>query len=408
MKRKEVMYCIDGYHSYRSVEHPGLIGLMQTCVDFGAKYGKFDVKDAMTMRKAVTKETASLALKTKEKLRSELIQPVDDGTVSLCIDMYTDDYQKRAYLDVHASWIDSNFQLKHAALAVRHFGTASHTAINIAAALTEILTEFGLSENDTPFTTDHGSNIVAALHSNIRLDCVCHRLHTVLETAWRETKRDNEDAAKYETAVSDLCRFAKQSTGVQEQLPKSLKHGGDTRPWVAMYRRSDSVESSFDALVPILTAKGRLDLIGNVSRSLNLEILSITKCVKTVFESLEKVNEPTLQLVAPSYYLLMKKLAPPARESNSMRMFRDYMRKYLDEKFYTSIKALHWIATFLDPTFKQMEFIPQVTAADVHFRRNLLIDLDGWILAEMQVVQDKMERNELNESVGLELYIYIF
>jgi len=44
------------------------------------------------------------------------------GTVSLCTDMYTDDYRKQSYLDVYVSWINRQFQKHHAALAVRHFG----------------------------------------------------------------------------------------------------------------------------------------------------------------------------------------------------------------------------------------------------------------------------------------------
>lgn len=71
-------------------------------------------------------------------------------------------------------------------------------------------------------TTDHGSNIVAALKNGIRLDCLCHRLHTVIDSAWKDTCQDVAEVAAYEAAISDLCRFAKQSTGVQEQLPKSL------------------------------------------------------------------------------------------------------------------------------------------------------------------------------------------
>jgi len=50
-------------------------------------------------------------------------------------------------------------------------------------------------QTDTPVTTDHGSNIVAALRNTIRLDCLYHRLHTVLESAWRDTRRDEPEAA---------------------------------------------------------------------------------------------------------------------------------------------------------------------------------------------------------------------
>lgn len=206
------------------------------------------------------------------------------------------------------------------------------------------------------------------MKNNIRLDCLCHRLHTVLESAWRDTKRDEQDAATYETSISDVCRFAKQSTGVQEQLPRSLKHGGDTRPWVSMFRHADSVEASYDALVKVLTERNRLSLIANVNRSLNREIMEITRSMKEVFESLESSNEPTLHLVVPSYYLMQRKLKPVARESKVMLTFRQHLLTYLDNKFWTSIKALHWMTTFLEPTFKSFEFIPQVTMEDIRFK----------------------------------------
>jgi len=266
-----------------------------------------------------------------------------------------------------------------------------------------ILSEYGLSEQDTPATTDHGSNIVAALRNAVRLDCLCHRLHTVLESAWRDTRRDDPDAAAYETTISELCRFEKQSTGIQEQLPKSLKHGGDTRPWMSMFRRAESVEASYDALVTVLTGKDRLDLIAGVNRSFNRDVLEITKSVKQVFESLEKGEDATLMLVVPSYYLLMKTLAPVVRESGTTKAFKDNLRRYLDSKFWPSINALHWMATFLDPSFKHLEFLPQNSSDDTQFKRNLLQDLDAWMMEEVNVVTETLNaRRNAEEQAGLE------
>jgi hypothetical protein len=340
LKRKEVEYCVEGYQSFRAVEHSGLKELLQTCVDFGARYGKFDIGETLAKRSAVSRETVRMAADVKKQLAEVLKEPIEDGSVSLCLDLYTDDYRKKAYLDVHATWVARDFTMKHAALAVRHFGTIAHTAENILAAVSGILREFGLSEHDTPVTTDHGSNVVAALRNSVRLDCVCHRLHTVLDTAWRDTKNDEPEAATYETSVSDLCRYVKQATGLQEQLPMSLKHGGDTRPWVSMCRRAESVECSYEALVKLLTARDRLETVANVNRTLNREVLDITKSAKQVFEALQGINTPTLQLVAPSYYLLRKQLQANPRETKPSAKFRQNMAKYLDNKFWTSIKAL--------------------------------------------------------------------
>lgn len=162
LKRKEVVYCVDGYHSFKSVEHQGFTDLLQTGVSFGAKYGKFEVRNAMYMRKAVSCETSAMASDVKKCLTERLKPMSEDGTVALTIDLYTDDFRKKSYLDIHASWIERDFRMYHTALAVKHFGVSSHTADNISEVVSGILQDYGLPEEDTPATTDHGSNIVAA------------------------------------------------------------------------------------------------------------------------------------------------------------------------------------------------------------------------------------------------------
>ena len=51
-------------------------------------------------------------------------------------------------------------------------------------------------------------------------------------------------------------------------------------------------------------------------------MLEVTKSVKDVFEALEKISEPTLHLLAPSYYLLHGKLQPVHGECVSVALFR--------------------------------------------------------------------------------------
>ncbi|XP_065650824.1 uncharacterized protein LOC136078968 [Hydra vulgaris] len=150
---------------------------------------------------------------------------------------------------------------------------------------------------------------------------------------WKDTMAEEPEAATYESAVSDLCRYVKQATGIQEQLPKSLKHGGDTRPWISMFRRADSVEDSYDALVVILTNKDKLSTIANISRKVNREIRDVTDGIKDIFEGMEKVTEPTMQLVVPSNYLLIKRLQPAPGLTTAAATFRQKLIKYLDLKF---------------------------------------------------------------------------
>ena len=37
LKHKQMQYCVNGYNSFKSVEHDGIFELMQTCVNFGSK-----------------------------------------------------------------------------------------------------------------------------------------------------------------------------------------------------------------------------------------------------------------------------------------------------------------------------------------------------------------------------------
>jgi len=149
-----------------------------------------------------------------------------------------------------------------------------------------------------------------------------------------------------------------------------------------------------------LCCAGKLELVARVSRTINKEIMDLTKCVKEVFEALEHNRVPTLQLVAPSYYLLQRKLQAVPQECRSVTLFRAKLRKFMDEKYWTSIKAIHWIACFLDPSFKQLHFLPTTKREDVKFKRDLISDVDKWIIEEMNAVENKLNAQASSANDG--------
>jgi len=48
----------------------------------GAKYGKFDVGEILAGRKAVARETQTLAALTKDMIKGRLKEPIDDAAVA--------------------------------------------------------------------------------------------------------------------------------------------------------------------------------------------------------------------------------------------------------------------------------------------------------------------------------------
>ena len=54
--------------------------------------------------------------------------------------------------------------------------------------------------------------------------------------------------------------------------------------------------------------------------------------------------------------------------------------------FEMSLKAHHWLVTFLDPHFKRFEFLPVCANEELVFKTRLCSDIDNWVLKHMEQV----------------------
>ena len=147
-------------------------------------------------------------------------------------------------------------------------------------------------------------NIVAGLRDPPRLDCACHRLHTVFNDSYKETQNQCPKFKEHEDAVCILCKYVKQATGIQETLPVSIKHSGNTHPWTSIYRRSHSINKSYMKLSEKLTERGRLPFLAAVDKCLNDQVRDVAELFSDVFENLQYSTRPTINIVIPSYYKL--------------------------------------------------------------------------------------------------------
>ena len=191
IKESQLAICTLGYQSFHSLESEGLRKFAQTFVDLGAKRGRFEVsitESTLFGRNAVQHYCLSKAATLQNKLKDALVEPISASAVALTTDMWTDSYRKLSYLDVHTFGITDDFKMEHSLLAVDHFGTDSHTGDNILEHYSRIVEEYGLVSVSSPVVKDKGSNMVAGLRDAPRIDCACHRLHTVFNDAYKETQ----------------------------------------------------------------------------------------------------------------------------------------------------------------------------------------------------------------------------
>ena len=184
---------------------------------------------------------------------------------------------------------------------------------------------------------------------------------------------------QYEDAVANLCKYVKQATGIQETLPVSIKHGGNTHPWTSIYHRAHSIHESYTKLSEKLTERVKLPLLAAVDKELNEKIRDVTEVLNCVFENLQFNTRPTINLVIPSYYKLSAMPIHEDLDSLEIATLKQNIHSLLDEKLYSSITQFHWIATIFDPAFKSLSFLPDSTPADRKFKRNLLKNLPGWL-----------------------------
>ena len=228
IKESQLAICSLGYQSFHSLESEGLRKFARTFVDMGAKRARFEVSihdGTLFGRNAVLHLCLSKAVVLQDKLKDSLYEPISASAVALTTDMWTDNYRKLSYLDVHGFWITDEFKLDHSLLAVDHFGKDSHTGDNILKHYSRIVEEYGLISVSAPVVTDKGSNMVAGLRDSPRIDCGCHLLHTVFNDSYKETQSQCQKFKEYEDAACVLCKYVKQATGTQETLHVSIKHG---------------------------------------------------------------------------------------------------------------------------------------------------------------------------------------
>ena len=162
--------------------------------------------------------------------------------------------------------------------------TRKKTGDNIKAAISSALEDLGINiaSDQITFTTDRGSNMIAALRSEERLDCVAHILNTVQRNAFDAKKGCLAEITELLSAVKGLVRYFKK-TGLQTLLPKALQQSCDSR-WNSIYFMLDSVAGQYDEIQLVLLqhASQELRRLVAVDRELLTELLPFLKVNKKI------------------------------------------------------------------------------------------------------------------------------
>lgn len=400
LRDKQTMMVASAHLPFHFVENEGFLAFCQNLINLGASHGRVDANKVIMGRNTTRAELLKKMKEVQTFVRNAISTPHRKEAVSFVTDLWTDNVVMRSYLDVTFFWVEecgddgSIWNLKRGMFACKFF-PEKKTSENIEAALDSILMEAGVDLNSTPVTTDKGANIVAATQQATRIDCACHRLSTAINTAWVNAKAKSPELSALDENVNNLVRFVKKSANIQHQLPSTLKSGGTTRPWRSLMQKYQSVVSSFEALGPILTERGRSHLLVDIDQRLLEEIRLLLSTVHSVFDLLEYSARPSIQSVLPAYYLLKNMWSTvDATDSAPLRIAKKDLAKQLDEKLWSSITAVHVASTWLDPSLKHFAFVRANSEKDTLLKQARECVLQYGV----QMVPRMNRRGELNEN----------
>ena len=288
--------------------------------------------------------------------------------------------RKRSYLDVSAVYLDSPdaTSFTRIGLACRVFPDVPHTGEHIKTQITSVLREFGLSD-ETPITSDSGSNILKALSDNVNFVCFCHRFHTCFTDAMKATIQEDSDLRLLIDDMRALQGYVSHAGGINHQLPITIKSACLTRGWEDIIQLFHAFDESFDTLNDLLSKK---ELQHKLPR--NRTLISLVQNwiapLRQIFRELETSKRPALHMVLVAYYKVEKYCESASNSHPCLRILAKYLWSAMEKKYWTSTTTTHMIAVFLHPNLKSLSMIANSSSTKSTWLKSVRQDIESGIV----------------------------
>ena len=97
----------------------------------GAQYGNVDVDEVLCGAKTISSHISDLAMAEHSRMSTLLINSLQNGSLCLCPDLWTDKHQQVHYLGITVSFVDDSYGLHNIDLCCYPFPPVTKTAENI-------------------------------------------------------------------------------------------------------------------------------------------------------------------------------------------------------------------------------------------------------------------------------------
>ena len=295
----------------------------------------------------------------------EMLRPVD--ALACTSDCWTS-AAKQSYMTITAHFID-DWNMKSLCLQTRHC-PEQHTAEHLKELHLAAFKEWQIEEKEITGCVDNARNIVNAweLMGKTCMFCFGHTLNLSVKKGLavdgvKEIVADCRKLVGYFNH-SYLGSGALKSKQKQLDMPvKTLKQDVETR-WNSTYDMITSVIDNDEAISTILRgdAKHRNMLLSAETIALLKDIQVVLSPMKKLTEHMSGESYVTLSLVAPTIHQLIKNTLKIDQDNDSvvMQRLKNAMLNDIQTRYQSSnTKLLLQIAAFLDPRFRNLDFLEE-------------------------------------------------
>jgi len=238
----------------------GFQALCQSLVNFGARYGQFDIKSALPDRSTLARNVPAVVDQTKEIVKEQL---AGSEYIAITTDGWTDDYRKVSYVTVTAHYFDTDLNLRSAILNTGPV-EEKRTGQILGTVVTKVVEDFRFSINKVTVVTDNAANMIAAFRDKCsRLSCCAHCLNLAVT---HMLAIDNAELKNLLSGCKTIVKHFKH-TGLQRKLTKTLKQDCPTR-WNSTYTMLQSIVEQYDAVKAILVDRKELRYLYDIDKDI--------------------------------------------------------------------------------------------------------------------------------------------
>ena len=141
------------------------------------------------------------------------------------------------------------------------------TSDNLKKHLNDVFDKYHVDKGNINITTDCGSNIMKAVSGFKSFKCMCHRLSTRIEDAWKKSLTMDTDLSCLDQASNAAINRLTHAVDIQKRLPVKVKPGSSTRAWRGLSYKFANILKAYDTLCDILPERQKSSVYTELIKS---------------------------------------------------------------------------------------------------------------------------------------------